>query len=162
MMLSRITATAAMTLLASTVAADWIVNTVCDDVPDGTQYCAPVVGCFDDSRNVTFIGRATGTGAADGPILGRTNEGVICEGHWVSDRELGFGRATFSCEDGRKGHATYTSVDPPTGTTFGSGLTEDGVQIRVWSGRAIDQFVMNKDGDLDMRLMCSGIPIPIS
>ncbi|MEP2642538.1 hypothetical protein [Roseobacter sp.] len=162
MTLSRIIATAAMTLLASTVTAEWALNTVCDDPPNGTQYCVPVVGCFDDSNNVTFIGRATGAGAPNGLIYGRTNQGIVCEGNWVSNTDLGFGRASFACEDGRQGHLTYTSVDPSTGTTFGSGVTEDGVQIRVWSGRAIDQFVMTDNGDLDTRLMCNGIPIPLS
>ncbi len=159
-MLSCIAGTTAMTLLGSQATAEWTVSTACDDLPEGTEYCVAVVACFSDNQNITFVGRATG--ATEGSIFGATNEGVLCRGTWVSDRERGYGRANFECADGRKGYATYTSIDLSTGTTIGSGVTEDGVQIRAWSGNAIKQFMQNGSDDINARLMCNGAPTPIS
>ena len=120
----------------------------------------PVVACVDNARAVHLIGRALGR--TEGPFYGTTSESVICKGTWTSRSDVGFGEAGFACSDGRSGRASFTYLDPRTGTAFGSGMMQDGTQLRMCSALAIRQFA-DGDGDrLDAGMMCGGAPIPIS
>jgi hypothetical protein len=158
--LSRIVAAAAMPLLGGASVAQPALSTVCDLMPDASEYCVPVVACVDDARAVHFVGRALGR--TGGLVDGSTSEGVLCEGTWTAKSDFGFGQAEFACSDGRSGRASFTYLDPRTGTAFGSGIMQDGTQLRMWSGNAIGQFKGADGGTLDAEMMCGGAPIPIS
>jgi hypothetical protein len=121
--------------------------------------CSPIVACF-ESYGVYFTGRAIGWN--EGTLAGKTSDGAVCTGNWMSRNALGLGQATFACDDGTMGTAFFTYQDSLTGTATGHGLTDRLGRVRVWSGHNIRQFVINETGAIDPLLMCGDHAIPIS
>jgi hypothetical protein len=49
-----------------------------------------------------------------------------------------------------------------SGTVKGYGFTNHGVSIRAWSGHYIQDFLDEKSGQVDNKLMCGEVEIPLS
>jgi hypothetical protein len=73
--------------------------------PDGTC-CVPFVACI-EATGAHFSGHAPGLDA--GRIVATSSRGTSCTGRWWRTR-LRFGRAEFTCDDGRSGGALYTKA----------------------------------------------------
>lgn len=121
--------------------------------------CAPLVACVGTS-GIYFAGRALGWNT--GTFAGRTNAGFNCSGQWKHRNAIGLGQAVFECDNGLTGIGYFTSLDGPTGTAIGRGMLSDGRPFRMWSGHQIRQFLINESGDVNARLMCADVPVPIS
>ena len=104
------------------------------------NYCTPFMGCI-DTNSILFIGNTFGR--FGGPLEAKTNQGAICKGDWT--RNAQGGRAQFTCDDGRSGKVSYTSLHRPTGTAVGNGRTNRGEAIDVWAGfRIIDYLARDE------------------
>ena len=134
------------------------VSETCLPLIGSQENCVPIVGCLGDKGD-HFVGRAIGwnTGTFEG--VSRSN--LTCFGEWTTSNALGFGQANIVCDGDLNGVAYFTYQDEVTGTATGQGVLSDGRPLRMWSGHNIQQFIQNQTGDVDARLMCGEIPVPI-
>ncbi len=128
--------------------------------PGQENSCTPLVACVGET-GVYFTGRAFGWGES-GTLSGTTNAGYKCKGTWMHRNFFGAGQANLTCSNGLQAVVFYTSVDPETGTVVGHGYTNDRQKISAWSGHKIRQFIVNSAGDVDAKLMCGLVEIPLS
>ena len=131
----------------------------CVDIPDSRDSCSPLLACVGNSGEY-FAGRALGRD--EGTLAGVTNFGSICTGTWVSRNFLGTGQADFECDNGHWGKVIFHYRDDVSGTVKGFGFTNHGVSIRAWSGHYIQDFLDEKSGQVDNKLMCGEVEIPLS
>lgn len=54
----------------------------------------------------------------------------------------------------------FTYQHPQTGTASGLGKLSNGESFRVWSGANVDQFLINKYGDVDAGALCQSFSKP--
>jgi hypothetical protein len=101
-------------------------------------------------------------GRDKGTLAGVTNFGSICTGTWVSRNFLGTGQANFECDNGHWGKVIFHYRDDVSSTVKGYGFTNHGVSIRAWSGHYIQDFPDEKGGQVDNKLMCGEVEIPLS
>ncbi len=159
MFLSRILTAAAIVLVPVVTVSGPKVDPDCHMRFGHPDSCSPLVACL-GGTGIYFTGRAIGWDT--GTFAGDTNGGFSCVGQWQARTALGVGRAAFNCDNGRHGIAFFTSQDNATGTASGFGALDDGSPLRVWSGHNIRQFLINKTGDVDTRLKCGDMDIPVS
>ncbi|MFN3935978.1 MAG: hypothetical protein ACK4KW_00230 [Gemmobacter sp.] len=145
--------------LATLILATPAAAGACGGIEGSSDYCTPVVACIEDT-GVHFTGRAVGWGS--GTLAGQLSSGAICSGTWVSRNRLGLGQADLDCDDGQSGTVIFTYQDGATGTATGRGLTKGGQAVRGWSGRNIRAFLRAETGEVDPRLMCGEVEIPLS
>ena len=131
----------------------------CVDIPDSRDSCSPLLACFGNSGEY-FAGRALGRDK--GTLAGVTNFGAICTGSWVSRNFIGTGEANFECDNGHWGKVIFHYRDDESGTVKGFGLTNHGVSIRAWSGHYIQDFLDEQSGQVNNKLMCGEVEIPLS
>lgn len=113
----------------------------CQSSVEKKKNCMRVLACIGED-GVFFDGQVRGDGV--GIILGRTNEGVQCSGHWsrVDGTDVrGEGRARLKCEDGSRFHLVYDSRDRREGTQYGVGKDSKGRMIRAWTGTDVLHFL---------------------
>lgn len=122
------------------------------------ENCVPIVGCLGDEGD-HFVGRAIGWD--NGTFEGLSRSMLTCFGEWTTSNALGLGQANIYCDEGLKGVAYFAYQDVVTGTATGQGVLSDGSRLRMWSGHNIQQFIQNQTGDVDARLMCGEVPVPI-
>jgi hypothetical protein len=158
--LSAIATLAAMLFAPLPIHATPRVDPTCTINPGQSDSCTPLVACIGET-GTWFAGRAYGWGD-DGTLSGETNAGFTCTGVWQRKNMPGLGQGSLTCSNGLQAVVLYTSIDPPTGTVTGYGQTSDGQQIRAWSGHEIRQFLVNETGDVNARLMCGTVEIPLS
>ena len=101
------------------------------------KFCVPIVGCIMDTGELVV---GFSHGKTEGPIFANILSGSKCTGDWKRTSS-GFGRASFTCEDGRSGRLTYTLFDQRTGTASGKGTLNNGQKIRFWSGHNFAAFL---------------------
>ncbi|MQY42077.1 hypothetical protein GG681_05455 [Epibacterium sp. SM1969] len=128
----------------------------CYNTSEAGQPCVRVLACIGD-EGVYFDGQARGEGV--GIILGRTNTGLQCSGHWGAHEQLGAGRARLKCGDGSQFHLNFASRDGDTGTTISSGKDSQGRMIRAWSGANVLHFL--DQGDNMPNLKCGDLMVPL-
>lgn len=126
---------------------------------DSRDSCSPLLACFGNSGEY-FAGRALGRDK--GTLAGVTNFGAICTGSWVSRNFIGTGEANFECDNGHWGKVIFHYRDDESGTVKGFGLTNHGVSIRAWSGHYIQDCLDEQSGQLNNKLMCGDVKIPLS
>jgi hypothetical protein len=130
----------------------------CIDIPDSRDSCSPLLACFGNSGEY-FAGRALGRD--EGTLAGVTNFGAISTGTWVSRNFIGTGEANFECDNGHWGKVIFHYRDGVSGTVKGFGFTNHGVSIRAWSGHYIQDFLDGQSGQVDNKLMCGEVEIPL-
>jgi hypothetical protein len=158
-MLSRILSVAAITLVPICAHASPKVDMSCLLHFDSPGSCTPLVACLPEA-NIYFTGRALGWN--EGTFAGNTSADFSCTGTWRGQNMFGLGQAIFECDNGLTGAAYFTYQDVETGTATGSGVMSNGMNLQVWSGRNIQQFLVNETGDVDAPLMCGDVQVPIS
>lgn len=127
----------------------------------GPHNCVKNLACIGEHGR-WFEGRAIGWNS--GILLGRTSDGVSCNGNWRIDSS-GIGRAELACEDGTTAEVISEYQDYETGTTVGVGKTGNGEEIRSFSGRNVVGFLKKEGvpilpcGDAGVELDESGVPI---
>ena len=131
----------------------------CVDIPDSRDSCSPLLACFGNSGEY-FASWALGRHKKT--LAGVTSFGSICTGTWVSRNFLGKGQADFECDNGHWGKVVFHYRDDVSGTVKGFGFTNHGVSIRAWSGHYIQDFLDGKSGQVDNKLMCGEVEIPLS
>lgn len=156
---SAIASLVAITFTAMPAVSQPVVDMGCKTTVGSPSSCSPLVACIGTS-NTYFTGRAVGWNT--GTLTGTTNAGFSCKGAWVARNAVGLGQAKIECGNGLKGVAYFTYIDGDTGTVIGHGTTSDGQSIRLWSGQKIQQFLATKTGDVNARLMCGSVEIPLS
>ncbi len=126
------------------------------------NFCVPFVGCSLDGT-LSFSGRGYGQGT--GTLAAERSDGLHCSGTWhlVTDGQPGaLGIADFTCADGMSGTASYTWLHAPSGTVTGTGSTDNGRDLRFWSGHLIADYIA-QDPTLDPALIsCVTEAIPTS
>ncbi len=160
--LSRIAAAGAIAVGAALTSYEVAADTQsapCVQVTGSEENCTPIVGCLGEAGDY-FVGRAIGWDT--GTFEGVSRSQLTCFGDWTASNAFGLGQANIHCDDGMTGIAYFIYQDGVTGTTKGQGLLDDGRRLRMWSGHNIQQFIQNQSGDLDARLMCGDLPVPIS
>lgn len=128
----------------------------CKNTPEKGQPCVRVLACI-GNEGVYFDGQARGEGV--GIILGRTNRGQQCSGHWGAHKQLGAGRARLKCGDGSQFHLNFAARDGATGTTISAGKDSHGRMIRAWSGANVLHFL--DQGDDMPSLKCGKLMVPL-
>ncbi len=126
---------------------------------DDSDNCNRVLACVGDQGR-WFNGRAYGRG--DGTFAGHVNDGVTCNGTWMSRNWMGMGQADVTCSDGMTGRIYYTYQDPYTGTAIGRGLTAEGTVLQMWSGLNVLAYLRGDSGALVAALPCPNGDIPMS
>ena len=126
---------------------------------DDSDNCNRVVACVGDQGR-WFNGRAFGRG--EGTFAGTINDGVTCDGTWMSRNWLGLGQADVTCSDGMSGRVYYTYQDPYTGTAIGKGRTTDGTVLQMWSGLNVLAYLRGDSGEPVANLPCPNGDIPMS
>ncbi len=119
--------------------------------------CVPILACLGGS-GVYFTGRAIGWG--HGTHAGWTSADTSCHGEWRAKGSLGFGEATLVCDNGLSGKAFFTYQHSETGTASGLGQLSNGETFHVWSGTNVDQFLINRYGDVDAAALCQNFSKP--
>ncbi|MDJ0826542.1 MAG: hypothetical protein QNJ16_13655 [Rhodobacter sp.] len=115
-------------------------------------YCVPFVGCVEATGEV-FRGETYG--ARRGPLWATSSTGARCYGRWRRTLlGLGFGVATFRCQDGRIGRSTYTYFEKRSGTAVGNGTFGDGTRVRFWAGWNLEGYFASRAPDERARLAC--------
>lgn len=155
--LSAIAPATAITLVATSVLAGPKLPSDCVGTRNSTSNCAPILACLGDS-GIYFTGRAIGWGS--GTHAGRTSADFGCHGEWTANGSFGFGEATLECDNGLTGRAFFTYQHPETGTASGLGMLSNGESFHVWSGTNVDQFLVNKYGDIDTSALCQSFAKP--
>lgn len=118
--------------------------------PDTGDYCVRFVACIEETGE-HFSGYALGHDA--GAIATTSSLGASCTGHWWRTR-LGFGRAEFTCDDGRSGGALYTWFEPESGTAIGTGVFTGGARVRFWSGSDLERYFRQTAPGEVQRMKC--------
>ena len=126
--------------------------------PGQMDSCVPIVACL-IGEDVYFVGQALGWNS--GTFAGRTNAGFSCYGTWTARNIANVGQAELECDNGRTGGALFVSQDNMTGTATGHGTMSNGTGLQMWSGRNIQQFIINQTGNVNARLMCGEVEIPL-
>ncbi len=127
----------------------------------GPHNCVENFACIGEQGR-WFEGRAIGWNS--GTLIGRTNDGVNCNGNWWVEPS-GIGRADMMCEDGTTARVVSEYQDYNTGTTIGVGTTGDGEKVRSFSGRNVIDFLNNDGvsvlqcGDTEIEIDGGGAPI---
>ena len=109
---------------------------------------------------IYFAGRALGRHKKTLTCV--TNFRSICTGTWVSRNFLGTGQTDFERDNGHWGKVVLHYRDDVSGIVKGFGFTNHGVSIRAWSGHYIQDFLDEKSGQVDNKLMCGEVEIPLS
>ncbi|WP_406646321.1 hypothetical protein QEZ52_19490 [Aliisedimentitalea scapharcae] len=157
--LSAIPPLTAIALMASPALSAPKVDLDCDQTFDGAELCSPLVACLGQT-GIYFTGRAMGWNS--GVFAGDTNAGFTCFGQWRLNGFLGLGEATIECDNALTGIVYFTSHDPETGTASGLGRLSNGETIHMWSGHNIRQFLRNESEEVNPRLLCNDVEVPIS
>lgn len=157
--LSVISCCAAICIAPLTAISQPKVDMDCKIKRGSDESCAPLVACI-GVNSVYFTGRALGWDS--GLVTGTSNAGFSCIGTWKYQNMFGLGQARLACKNGMQGIVYFTAIDNLTGTVTGHGATSDGQPIRVWSGHNIQQFLAGETGDVNARLMCGHVEIPLS
>lgn len=128
---------------------------------EGPHSCVKNLACIGDEGR-WFEGRAFGWGS--GVLVGRTSDGVVCEGTWEIEPS-GYGRTEVACEDGTSAEVVSEYQDYETGTSIGRGITSSGEEIRSFSGENVVEYLTEDGipvlpcGDAGIELDKDGIPI---
>ena len=101
-------------------------------------------------------------GRDKGTLAGAINFGSICTGTWVSRNFFGTGQADLECANGHWVKVIFHYRDDVSGTVNGFGFTNHGVSTCAWSGHYIQDFHDEKSGQVDNKLMCGEVEIPLS
>lgn len=128
----------------------------CENTQQGDN-CSRFLACVGDD-GLWIDGRADGWN--EGTLEAVASDGTRCTGTW---RYTWLGlraRSDIACEGGRTATVRFTAQDSYTGTGIGRGVTSEGEEIRVWSGKNVLEFLAGEDGV--PRLPCDAGAIPIS
>ncbi|MES0825680.1 hypothetical protein [Ruegeria sp. SCP11] len=155
--LSAIAPATAIALVVTVAQAGPKLPADCLENRGSSSNCAPILACL-GSSGVYFTGRAVGWG--QGTHAGRTSADFSCHGEWRAQGSLGFGEATLECDNGLTGNAFFTYQHAETGTASGIGLLSNGEAFQVWSGANVDQFLINRYGDVDAGALCQSFAKP--
>ncbi|WP_299643752.1 hypothetical protein [uncultured Ruegeria sp.] len=155
--LSAIASAIAIALVASTALAGLKLPANCAPNRGNLSNCVPILACLGDS-GIFFTGRAIGWGK--GTHAGQTSANFGCHGQWRAQGSFGFGEATLECDNGLTGKAFFTYQHPETGTASGIGRLSTGEIFHVWSGNNVDQFLINKYGEVDAGALCQNFTAP--
>ncbi|MGR3761005.1 hypothetical protein ACUXV3_12865 [Roseobacteraceae bacterium NS-SX3] len=131
----------------------------CVHKPYDRSNCSPLVACL-GGTGIYFTGRAVGWN--EGTFAGATSANYVCTGRWQTNGFLGLGEAVFECSNGTTGMAYFTSRDPATGTASGLGRLSNGLTVQMWSGKNVQQFLLNKFGEVDQTKLCRDLNAPTS
>ena len=145
-------------LFAAPALAGPKVDPNCDQTNEGRATCAPLIACMGET-GIYFTGRAIGWNS--GTFAGETNAGFACFGEWTFKGFLGLGEAMIECDNGLTGVIYFTSQDAATGTAIGIGRLSNDATVQMWSGHNIRQFLKNESGDVEPRLMCADVEVPV-
>jgi hypothetical protein len=145
-------------LLAAPALAGPKVDPSCDQSYEGRATCAPLIACMGET-GIYFTGRAIGWNS--GTFAGETNAGFACFGEWTFKGFLGLGEAVIECDNGLTGVIYFTSQDAETGTAIGIGRLSNNATVQMWSGHNIRQFLKNESGEVEPRLMCADVEVPV-
>ena len=115
------------------------------NIPDSRHSCSPLLACLGNSDEY-FAGRALDRD--EGALAGATNLGVVCKGNWVFHSFIRTVKASFECENGHWGNVIFHY--------------HDDVSVRAWSRHYIQDFLDEKSGQVDNKLMCGEVEIPLS
>jgi hypothetical protein len=157
--LSVIPPLTAIVVMAEIASASPAIDQSCDQTYQGRDTCSPIVACLGEA-GIYFTGRAIGWNT--GTFAGETNAGFTCFGQWQLKGFLGLGEATIECDNDLTGAIYFTYQDPETGTAIGIGRLSNGGTVQMWSGHNIRQFLKNESGEVNPRLMCAEVEVPIS
>lgn len=145
-------------LLAAPALAGPKVDPNCDQTYEGRATCAPLIACMGET-GIYFTGRAIGWNS--GTFAGETNAGFACFGEWTFKGFLGLGEAVIECDNGLTGVIYFTAQDAETGTAIGIGRLSNDTKVQMWSGHNIRQFLKNESGEVEPRLMCADVEVPV-
>ena len=145
-------------LLATPSLAGPKVDPNCDQTYEGRATCAPLIACMGET-GIYFTGRAIGWNS--GTFAGETNAGFACFGEWTFKGLLGLGEAVIECDNGLTGVIYFTAQDAETGTAIGIGRLSNDTKVQMWSGHNIRQFLKNESGEVEPRLMCADVEVPV-
>ena len=146
-------------LLSATPAALHAQTEDCNTNSRDVDSCALIVACIEETSDY-FIGKAFGF--ESGRLGGELQDGTLCTGDWVARNSLGLGTVNIDCDNGVSADVIFTYQHRQTGTATGFGKTSDGRFVKVWAGKHIMKFLSMTTDQVDPKLICGSVEIPMS